>query len=295
MNPAGITSRGATSSDLQTWLNGTAWMLHDIETEGVDNCAQTNEGVPEDCVVEMKSDSRKEYEIKWSFNTPKAPWQGRFFERLVKSVKRCLKKILGQSCVTYEELLTVLMEIECVLNSRPLTYVSTEDLQEPLMPSHLICGRRILSVPAEDVADLKDPDWNTTSEDLMRRAVYLQSLISKFWNRWSKEYLLELRESHRNAVRDSSTREIRVGELVMVHNKNQRRGLWKLGKVEKLNKLYPLEVRSEENTTNSDVEDTSRDNVAQQTTHEKDSTRPRRKTAIEADVQRKQWIANEYI
>ena len=86
-------------------------------------------------------------QIKWSFNTPKAPWQGGFFERLVTSVKRCLKKILGQSCVTYEELLTVLTEIECVLNSRPLTYVSTEDLEEPLTPSHLICERRILSVP----------------------------------------------------------------------------------------------------------------------------------------------------
>ena len=97
-------------------------------------------------------------QIKWSFNTPKALWQGGSLERLVKSVKRCLKKILGQSCVTYEELLTVLTEIGCVLNSRPLTYVSTEDLEEPLTPSHLICGRRILSVPSEYVADRKDPD-----------------------------------------------------------------------------------------------------------------------------------------
>ncbi|CAB4032864.1 Pro-Pol poly, partial [Paramuricea clavata] len=74
--------------------------------------------------------------IEWSFNTPKAPWQGGFFERLAMSVKRCLKKILGKACVTYEELLTILTEIECVLNSRPLTYVSTEDLDEPLTPSH---------------------------------------------------------------------------------------------------------------------------------------------------------------
>ena len=159
---------------------------------------------------------------------------------------------------------------------------------------------------------------------LTRRAVCVQRLTNKFWNRWSKEYLLELRESHRNAVQDSSTREIRVGELVMVHNKNQRRGLWKLGKVERLvkgeddkvrsaivrvygngrkgntlkrlmNNLYPLEVRSAENTTKLEVEDTPRANVAQQSTHKKESTRPRRRTAIEADVQRKQWIANEYI
>ena len=62
MNPADIASRGATSSDLQTWLNGPAWMLHDIESEGVDNCTRDDEGVPEECVAEMKSDSRKEFE-----------------------------------------------------------------------------------------------------------------------------------------------------------------------------------------------------------------------------------------
>ena len=59
MNPADIASRGATSSDLQTWLNGPALMLHDIETEGVDNCTRDDEGVPEECVA---SDSRKEFE-----------------------------------------------------------------------------------------------------------------------------------------------------------------------------------------------------------------------------------------
>ena len=48
MNPADIASRGETSSDLQTWLNGTAWMLHAIETEGVDNFTRDDEGVPEE-------------------------------------------------------------------------------------------------------------------------------------------------------------------------------------------------------------------------------------------------------
>jgi hypothetical protein len=124
--------------------------------------------------------------IEWSFNTLKAPWQGGFFERLVKSVKRCLKKILGKACVTYEELLTILTEIECVLNPRPLTYVSTEDLEEPLTPSHLLCGRQILSVPSGDTSELIDPDWNPKSEEFTKRVVYLQKLIDKFWNRWSK-------------------------------------------------------------------------------------------------------------
>ena len=49
--------------------------------------------------------------------------------------------------LTCEELLTVLLELEAVLNIGPLSYVSTEDLKEPLTPSQLISGRRVLSCP----------------------------------------------------------------------------------------------------------------------------------------------------
>jgi hypothetical protein len=65
-------------------------------------------------------------------------------ETNIKSVKRCLYKILKNARVTNEELYTVLTEIEATLNSRPLTYVSTEDLDEPITPSHLINGKNKL-------------------------------------------------------------------------------------------------------------------------------------------------------
>ena len=51
--------------------------------------------------------------VQWKFNLPKSPWWGGFFERPVQSTKRCLKKVLGSSKLTYEELLTVLVEVEC--------------------------------------------------------------------------------------------------------------------------------------------------------------------------------------
>jgi len=57
------------------------------------------------------------------------------------------KKTLGKARLTYEELLTVLIEVECILNSRPLTYLYPDDLEEPLTPSHLSNGRRMLSLP----------------------------------------------------------------------------------------------------------------------------------------------------
>lgn len=61
--------------------------------------------------------------IDWRFNVLKAPWWGGLFERLVRSTKRCLRKALGQAKLSQDELLTVLIKIEMVLNSRPLTFL----------------------------------------------------------------------------------------------------------------------------------------------------------------------------
>ena len=83
--------------------------------------------------------------VTWSFNLERAPWWGGFFERMVKSVKRCLKKTIGNATLSYDELLTAVAEVEMVLNSRPLSFVSTEDKEEPLTPSHLLIGRSVES------------------------------------------------------------------------------------------------------------------------------------------------------
>ena len=60
--------------------------------------------------------------VEWKFNLERAPWWGEFFERMVASVKDCLRKTLGNARLSFEKLLTVLAEVECTLNARPLTY-----------------------------------------------------------------------------------------------------------------------------------------------------------------------------
>ena len=62
--------------------------------------------------------------IKWHFILPKAPWWGGFCERLIRVVKDCFRKRLGKENLTYEELETSLLEVEMVINSRPLTYIN---------------------------------------------------------------------------------------------------------------------------------------------------------------------------
>ena len=180
--------------------------------------------------------------VTWRFIIERAPWWGGFFERLIRSVKRCLKKMLRNARLTYEELLTVIIEIECVLNSRPLTYVNSEDMDKPLTPSHLVTGRRLLSLP-EEVLVHEEKDNEVVL--LTRRQRYLILLLAHFWTRWSREYVVELREHHHVKGHTSSAPVIREGDIVTVMEEGKtNRGTWKLGRVVKLLPGADGEVRA---------------------------------------------------
>ena len=64
---------------------------------------------------------------------------------MIRSTKRCLKKSLKHK-LSYEEMNTIVTEVEVVLNSRPLTYLQT-DSTEVLTPFHLYTGSRALDPP----------------------------------------------------------------------------------------------------------------------------------------------------
>lgn len=65
--------------------------------------------------------------IKWDFILEKSPWWGGFWERMVRLTKDALKKTLGKTRVCLKELNTVLIEVEAMINCRPLTYVAADD------------------------------------------------------------------------------------------------------------------------------------------------------------------------
>ncbi|XP_068724219.1 uncharacterized protein [Montipora capricornis] len=85
--------------------------------------------------------------ISWKFNMDRAPRWGGFLERMIQNVKQSLRKTQRNAKLDYDELHTILVEVEGTLNSRPLTFVSSDDDEEPLTPFHLIYGRGILSLP----------------------------------------------------------------------------------------------------------------------------------------------------
>ncbi|GBN40725.1 hypothetical protein AVEN_611-1 [Araneus ventricosus] len=41
--------------------------------------------------------------ITWKFIVERGAWWGGFYERLVKSVKECLRKVLGRALLSFEE------------------------------------------------------------------------------------------------------------------------------------------------------------------------------------------------
>ena len=185
--------------------------------------------------VVMHSEVQKHLEglgVKWIFNLPKAPWWGGMFERLIGSMKCCLRKVIGQAKLTYDELLTAVVEAEAVINSRPLTYISTDDLDEPLTPAHLLTGRRVLSLP--DYISCRHEDVDDVEPELLdKRARYLNATLNQFWERWRKEYLLELRESHRYHRGHAKPSQVSVDDVVVISSK-QPRAFWKLGRVEEV-------------------------------------------------------------
>ena len=104
--------------------------------------------------------------LTWNYNLEKAPWWGGMFERMIRSMKMCLKKAIGGARFSYDELLTVTTQEEATLKSRPLTYVLSEDLEGPITPSHLLVGYRLLSLP-ECERDQSDPDFSLTSTPMV--------------------------------------------------------------------------------------------------------------------------------
>ena len=207
--------------------------------------------------------------------------------------------MVGRTQFSLDEIVTSLAEIESAINSRPLTYVSASDLEEPLTPSHLIVGRRIHNLPdhLSHIDDLEDEEFSLNQTQLTRRMKHLANVLNHFWNRWRYEYLSELREVHSYTARRRSKSKhstVSMGDVVVVHDEHLPRGLWKLGKIMSVMKgqdgyirgatvrignkdgqkvllnrpiqlLYPLEVQSEESVSEEDHGSESSDEPVQVT------------------------------
>ncbi|GFT02868.1 integrase catalytic domain-containing protein [Trichonephila clavipes] len=142
---------------------------------------------------------------------------GGWWERLVRIIKELLRRSLGKSILSYEELSTVICDCEFLINSRPLTYIS-ENPQEliPLTPAMFL-----IENCCSDTTDIDE----LNSRDLRKRMKYRIKLLSDLRQRFRKEYLSELIQKQN----DNRVREPRIGEMVLIGNDNKNP--WPIAKI----------------------------------------------------------------
>lgn len=125
--------------------------------------------------------------VNWQFIPKRAPWYGRFWKRLIGLTKTTLKRVLGRVSVDLTTLQTIIVEIEAILNDRPLTHVSSDVTDEkPLTPVHLLYGRRITTHPHIRVEqdEILDPDYDQNGNaEIEKKSKRLALLLQHFWTR----------------------------------------------------------------------------------------------------------------
>lgn len=132
--------------------------------------------------------------------------------------------MLADCNLTFEEFYSVLVQIEAILNSRPLTPLTCDPNDVlPLTPAHFLIGRPLLTTPEPNLIELP--------ESKVTRYQKLQQIHQQFWHRWSREYLLELQ---RRSKWCQQQRNIQPGTMVLLHDDNAPPLQWKLGRVEEV-------------------------------------------------------------
>lgn len=158
---------------------------------------------------------------EWHFIPPHAPNFGGLWEAGIKSTKHHLCRIIGDSTLTYEELATVLAQVEACLNSRPLSIASPDpDDPTPLTPGHFLVGESLLTAP--------DYNYEPTQMSTLRRWQLTQKMLQSFWKRWSQEYLTYFFQRYKWNIQTS---ELKIGDVVLVREDNLPPTKWLYGKV----------------------------------------------------------------
>ncbi len=162
-----------------------------------------------------------EQKISFRFIPPSAPHFGGIWEREVKSVKQALKVILKEQTVPETVLRTVLIEVEGIMNAKPLGYISSDIADpDPITPSILLMGRHDSSLP--------QVMYDSSHLLGTRRWRHSQVLADQFWARFINLYLPSLQERQK-WQKDND--QLRVNQVVLIMDPQLPRALWLVGKV----------------------------------------------------------------
>ncbi|KAL0882321.1 hypothetical protein ABMA27_000834 [Loxostege sticticalis] len=164
--------------------------------------------------------------MDWHFIPPFSPHWGGAWERLIRSVKTSLKVVMTGRTPKEETLLTLLVEVENMVNSRPLSHVSVDPTSvESLTPNHFLLGT---SSNLPTFGEFDDTDLHLRKQ--WRKA---QRLADMFWNRWVREILPDMLPRKKWSEEQEP---LRVGDLVLVVDPSSPRNTWPKGVI---HHVYP--------------------------------------------------------
>lgn len=142
----------------------------------------------------------------------------------VKSVKLHLKKTIGDTVLTFEELSTLLAQIEACVNSRPLCALSADPNDiAALTPSHFLIGESAILPPEPSHLEAKIT-WLT-------RWQRVQQMMQQFWKRWQCDYLNQLQTKSKWRYEKEMPQ---IGDSVLIREENYPPAQWQTGVVEKI-------------------------------------------------------------
>ena len=150
-----------------------------------------------------------------------APQFGRLWESAVKSLKTH-HRIVGSSRLTFEELTTVLSQIEACLNSRPLGVIPhcNDKGMEVLTSGHFLIGRPIEAIP--------DHNLSYRPISILHRWHLCEALVRHFWKRWQSEYLTSLRKCSKW---HKPVKNLEVGDIVIMREDNTMSNQWPIARI----------------------------------------------------------------
>ena len=177
-----------------------------------------------------------------------AAWYGATWERLIKLVKDAIYKTFGKGKLAHSNFLTTVTDIQLVINNRPLTYRTKEGELDILTPNHLIQpGNAFPSLVISEEASKMIWEMETEDfrEDLFSSLEARDALQAKFREIWGKDYLLSLREAHKNSqVSPKIHPYLKVGSIVLIKNPFKSRVYWTMVRITEIIPSYDGQIRA---------------------------------------------------
>ncbi|XP_055590340.1 uncharacterized protein LOC129742466 [Uranotaenia lowii] len=159
--------------------------------------------------------------IRWHFNPPRASHFGGLWESAINSAQKHFVRVVRDHSLVFDDMQTLLNQIECCLNSRPLVPVSDDPTDfEPLTPGHFLVGTSLKAVPDEDLSEI--PFHH------LKKWQQVQKLFQDLWRRWHLEYLNKLQPRSKWI---NSPVTIRENQLVLLKEENISPMRWPTARV----------------------------------------------------------------